>query len=214
VRTLVKNPRRLLTALSAVVLAVGVSACGNKVNHPHSEPDVDGSASSGYYVDAGKPAITYQVQISRELNPYDTEDKTYLRGVSAADLSLAPSQEWFAVFLKAWNQSKVPATTAKTFTITDTQGNVYHPIPLNTAENDLAWTPTLLRPNQSQPLADSPSFYDATQGSLLLFKIYNDTSNLSAYSNRPLLLNIYATGQTLSRPACSSGASACISLDL
>lgn len=194
-RTVVKNPRRLLTALSALVLAVGVSACGNKVAHPHSEPDVDGSASSGFYVDAGSPAVTYQVQISRELNPYDTEDKTYLQGVSAANLSLSPSQEWFAVFLKAWNQSNVPITTTSKFTISDTQGNVYYPIPLNTAENDLAWTPTRLRPNQSQPLADSPGWYDSTQGNLLLFKINNDMSNESAYSNRPLLLNIYAAGQ-------------------
>jgi hypothetical protein len=186
---LVKNPRRLLTALCAIVLAVGVSACGNKVAHPHAEVFVDGSASSGFYIDAGK--ITYQVQISRELNPYNTEDKTYIQGLPAADLSLSPSQVWFAVFLRGMNQSNGKATTTGRFTITDTQGNTYHPLPLNSAENDLAWTPTLLRPQQTQPRADSPAFYDATQGAELLFKM-----NDSAYSNRPLLLNIYAQGQT------------------
>jgi hypothetical protein len=185
---LVTNPRRLLSALSAVALAVGVSACGHKTAHPHSEPFVDGSASSGFYIDAGK--ITYQVEISRELNPYNTEDKTYIQGVPPADLSVSPSQEWFAIFLWAKNQSSSPAYTSGRFTITDTQGNTYYPIPLNSAENDLAWTPMLLRPEQSQPLADSPAFYSPTQGAEVLFKI-----NDSVYSNRPLLLNIYAQGQ-------------------
>jgi hypothetical protein len=191
----VKNPRRLLSVLSAVVLAVGVSACGHKTAHPRSEPEVDGSASSGFYIDAGNPTATYQVQNTRELNQYDTEDKAYLAGVATADLNLAPSQEWFAVFVKAWNQSKVPVTTAGRFTISDTQGKVYYPVPVDPAVNPLAWTPTKLRPGQSQPLADSPAYYDATQGALLLFKINNDLSAQSAYSNRPLLLNIYAEGQ-------------------
>lgn len=182
------DPRRLLVALSALVLAIGVSACGHKTAHPTSEPDVDGSSSSGFYVDAGP--ITYQVQISRELNPYDIEDRTYIRGVSASEATVSPAQEWFAVFLWAKNQSKRAATTAGRFTITDTQGNTYYPVALNSAENDLAWAPTLLRPQQTQPLADSPASTDLTQGAELLFKI-----NDSAYSNRPLLLNIYAQGQ-------------------
>lgn len=187
-RTLLPHPRRLIVALSALVLAIGVSACGIKTSHPHTEPDVNGSSSSGFYVDAGP--ITYQVQISRELNQYSDEDKTYIRGVPPADLAVAPSQLWFAVFVWAKNQSKHSATTTGRFTISDTQGNVYYPIPLNTAENDLAWTPTLLRPQQTQPMADSPASTDLTQGAELLFKI-----NDSAYSNRPLLLNIYAQGQ-------------------
>ena len=182
------DPRRLLVALSVLVLAIGVSACGNKVGHPHSEPNVDGSASSGFYVDAGP--ITYQVQLSRVLNPYDVEDKAYIRGVPQADLALSPAQLWFGVFVWAKNQSQRAAMTSGRFTITDTAGAVYYPIPLNTAENALAWSPTLLRPQQTQPLADSPASTDLTQGAELLFKI-----NDSAYSNRPLLLNIYAQGQ-------------------
>ena len=208
-RTLVKNPRRLLTALSTVVLAIAVSACGHKTGDPHQEWDVNGSASSGFYVDAGNPAVTYQVQISRELNPYNTEDKTYLQGVPAADLTLSPAQLWFAVFIKAWNQSKRAALTSGRFTITDTQGNTYYPVPLNAAENDLAWAPLKLRPNQSQPLADSPAVYSATQGAELLFKI-----NDSAFGNRPLLLNIYAADQSSHPSACAASAAACVSLDL
>ena len=185
------NARRPLAALSAVVLAVGVAACGNKTKHPTTEPYVDGSASSGFYVDAGNPAVTYQVQISRALNPYSTEDKAYIRGVASTDATLSPSQEWLLVSLWAKNQSHAAVTTASTFTVSDTDGNVYHPVALNAAENPIAWTPQLLRPQQTEPMADTPASTDATQGAELLFKI-----NDNAYSNRPLLLNIYAKGQT------------------
>jgi hypothetical protein len=177
--------RRSAPVLGAVVLALSLSACGHKVAHPRVG-QIDGTASSGFYVDAGK--ITYQVQISRELNPYDNEDKTYLDGV--ADQSLTPSQEWLGVFLWAKNQSKVNATTSDDITITDTLGNVYHPTVINTAENQLAWTAQLLRPQQTEPMEDTPASYDLTQGAELLFKV-----NDSIYANRPLTLNIYAQGQ-------------------
>jgi hypothetical protein len=181
--------RRLTSLAGAVVLAVGVSACGHKVNHPLAgEPD--GSAASGFYVDSGR--ITYQVEVSRELNPYATEDKAYLAGI--CDASLTPSQEWFAVFLWATNQSKVAVTTSDNITISDSQRNVYRPVPFSCGANPIAWTPTHLRPQQSVPLADSPAYYDLAQGAELLFKV-----NDSVYGNRPLVLNIYGAGQ--GRPA-------------
>lgn len=179
--------RRLLASLSAIAIAVSLSACaiGNKPAHP-TEGQEDGTASSGFYVDAGK--ITYQVQISRELNPYDNEDKAYLAGV--CDASLAPSEEWFAVFLWAKNQSKVAATTTDDITITDTQGNTYYPTAFSCGSNPIEWTAQQLRPQQTEPLEDTPASYDLAQGALVLFKV-NDT----VYANRPLTLNIYAQGQ-------------------
>lgn len=186
-------PRRIPHLLAAGALALAISGCavGNKVSHPHSGSE-DGTASSGFYVDAGNPAITYQVQISRVLNPYDTEDKSYLMGVSSSDLSLTASQDWFAVFIRAFNQSSRPVTTTPTndFTISDTQGNVYHPVAINTGVSNLAYQPMLLRPNQTEPFADAAANYDPTQGVELLFKLNN-----SIYDNRPLTLNIDAPGQ-------------------
>lgn len=177
--------------MSALAVALSGCAIGNKTAHPRSGSE-DGTASSGFYVDAGRPAITYQVQISRVLNPYDTEDATYLRGVNSSLLSLTPSQDWFAVFVRAFNQSSVPVTTTPVsdFTISDTQGNIYHPVALNIGENDIAYQPIRLRPNQTEPFADAPGSYDPTQGVELLFKLNN-----SIYDNRPLTLNIYASGQ-------------------
>jgi hypothetical protein len=170
-----------LTALgSALALALGLSACGNKESHPIR------ADSEGVYVDAG--AVSYQVQISRQLNPYNVEDRSYLAGVSAAQPK--PDQEWFGVFLWAKNESHANQTTASRFDIIDTQGTRYYPVAINTQVNPFAWTPQTLKPLGIQPAPDSAASFGPTQGAVLLFKL-----NTSVYSNRPLTLEIYAAGQ-------------------
>lgn len=174
-----------MLTVCVLAAALALSACGHKQAHP-TFASAEGTASSGFYVDAGK--ITYQVQISRELNPYSTEDKSYLAGVTSPPPS--PSEEWFAVFLWAKNQTKAVATTTNSFTITDTQGTTYYPVQINTTMNELAWTPQELRPGATEPAPDSLASTSPTQGEELLFKLSD-----SAFSNRPLLLNIFAQGQ-------------------
>ena len=43
-----------------------------------------------FYLDVGD--LKYQVQVSRQLNPSDTEDKAYLAGLTAQQAKLAPTQ--------------------------------------------------------------------------------------------------------------------------
>ncbi len=71
----------------------------------------------------------YEVQLSRELNPYDTEDSAYLEGLTPAQRRLAPGQEWFGVFMQVYNNGEKPQLTASALSmrITDTQGSVYLP---------------------------------------------------------------------------------------
>lgn len=163
-----------------VPLALGLAACGHKQSHPTS---ADGE---GVYVDAGP--ITYQVQVSRQLNPFAAADYWYLVGKSTTPPT--PDQMWFAIFLWAKNQTEVPAKTSDQFDIVDTQGTVYRPIVLNPAQNPYAWVPRTLQPNQTEPAPDTVAFNGPTQGSELLFKLNN-----TVYSNRPLTLQIYAAGQ-------------------
>ena len=66
--------RRLWILVCALALAVGLGACGQ-------EADPSTADNEGVYIDAGP--ITYQVQISRELNPYKVEDRQYLAGLPA-----------------------------------------------------------------------------------------------------------------------------------
>ncbi len=172
------NGRRPLILLCALVLAVGVSACGSSPGH------VADANNNGAYVNAGH--VTYQLQVSRELNQYLTEDSQYVRGLQlGVPTALAPDQMWYGVFLWAKNQTNVPRTTTDNFEIVDTQGDTYYPVRLNTALNPFAWTSQTLRPGEIQPSLETIAGQGPTQGGLLLFKV-----NTSAFSNRPLILFI------------------------
>ena len=171
--------RRLFLVVGALLVVLGTTACG-RIAHPTS------ADTEGVYVDAGP--LTYQVQISRELNPFNIEDKEYLSGVSAPRPT--PDQEWFAVFLWAKNETQSDHVTTNSFDIKDTIGNRYYPIPINAAVNPYAWTATALKPLGIYPQPDSTAYFGPTQGGELLFKL-----NSSVYSNRPLTLEIYAAGQ-------------------
>jgi hypothetical protein len=179
--TIARSSARLACALA---LAVGVGACaiGHKVSHPTT------ADSEQIYVDAGK--VTYQVQITRALNPWSTEDRQYLFGVPSSEINLQPDQLWFGVFLWAKDQTHQAVETTDKFTIVDSAGDVYHPIPLNPVTNPYAWNSEMLEPGDTEPVPDTTAALGPTQGGLILFKL-----NDSVYSNRPLTLNISAAGQ-------------------
>ncbi len=186
--------RRVWIAACALTLGLGVAACGHKEAHP----SVANANNNGGYVDAGP--VTYQLQISRILNPYSTEDSQYVKGLPAATASLTATQSWYGVFLWAKNQTSKPQTTTDKFVVVDSQGTRYSPVKLDPSVNPFAWAAQTLAPQQIQPRPDSIASSGPTQGQLLLFKIDN-----SAYDNRPLTLEILgASNQKL----------ATISLDL
>jgi hypothetical protein len=172
--------RRLALVVAATTLALAIAACG-QIAHPTT------ADTEGVYVDAGP--LAYQVQISRQLNQYSAEDRSYLAGVSAPQ----PDAQhlWFAVFMWAKNQTHADQTTATNFDIIDTQGNKYYPIAVNPQVNPFAWTQQTLRPLGTEPAPDTPASWGPTQGGLLLFKLPT-----SIFSNRPLTLEIYAPGES------------------
>ena len=161
---------------SVAVLGVGLAACG-KANNPET------AENDGVYVTAGP--ITYQLQVSRQLNPYATEDSQYLKGLPKADMSLASSQLWYGVFLWAKNQTQQTVPTRNTFDIVDTQGNHYYPVPVNHSLNGYSWTTRSLNPGAVEPAPDTQASFGPTQGGLLLFKLSD-----AVYDNRPLTLEI------------------------
>ena len=167
---------RISTVVCGLVLAIGLGGCG-KTNHPPT------GENNGVYVNAGP--VTYQLQISRELNQYATEDRQYITGLPAAQGALVHGQEWYGVFLWAKNQTNKPQVTSGNFDIVDTQGKHYYPLAVNPALNPYAWTARALQPNGTEPGADTTASFGPTQGSLLLFKLDN-----SIYDNRPLTLEI------------------------
>jgi hypothetical protein len=174
------SARRLWIIACALGLAVGLAACGQTSN-PTSV------LNNGVYVDAG--AVTYQLQISRELNPFAVEDRQYLRGLPAGTTAATANQLWYGVFLWAKNQSQHPQTTANNFAIVDSNGDHFFPIKLDPAINDYTWTQQTLEPGGVVPAPNTTASFGPTQGALLLFKLPT-----AVYSNRPLTLQIHAPG--------------------
>ena len=176
--------RRSLILASLLPLAVVLSACGARGGQSTV------ADTGAFYVRAG--ALTYQVQVSRALNPYTVKDKGYLAGLPAGTTAPQPTQLWFGVFVWAQNFTHHAHVTLSpaSFDIVDTQGNTYYPIQLNPGVNPYAWTSMTLQPNDTEPVPNSTAAFGPTGGGELLFKISN-----SAYSNRPLTLQIHAPGQ-------------------
>ena len=178
--------RRLQTAASALILAVSVAACGQEAH-----PKVADANNNGGYVDAGP--VTYQLEISRILNQYSTEDAQYVKGLPAGTTTPTASQEWYGVFLWAKNQTSHNQLTTDNFLVVDANGTHYSPIKLDPNVNPYSWTSRMLKPLATEPGPDTTAYSGPTQGGLLLFKI-----NTSAYSNRPLTLEILgSSNQTL-----------------
>ena len=176
--------RRRLGALAcAVGLSLGLAACGTS-NHPAT------SENNGVYITAGP--ITYQLQISRLLNEYSTEDSQYVAGLPAGtSKALGPTELWYGVFMWAKNQTNTTHVTSDRFDIMDTEGNKYYPLRLNRALNPYAWTTETLHPGATQPALDTTASFGPTGGGLLLFKLPT-----TVYDNRPLTLQILSpTGQ-------------------
>ena len=84
----------------------------------HAEETTTFGDTEGVYVDVGP--ITYQVQISRQLNPSDVEDRDYLQGLHGR--RGAADEVWFGVWMRVQNRSEHGAGNDD-FEITDTHGN-------------------------------------------------------------------------------------------
>jgi hypothetical protein len=161
--------------VSALALLVGMSGCKHR-------GAVTAADTEGLYLAAGP--LTYQVQLSRELNPAAVEDRAYITGLPPGTPPPKPDEEWFGVWLRVRNESRQPARTSNAFKIIDTQDNTYLPIRLTPA-NPYAYQPEVLAPRALEPPADSAAQNGPVQGSLLLFKL-----KTAAYQNRPVELQI------------------------
>lgn len=165
--------RRLVLPILAVA-AVGLSACGGKKGVEKF------AESEGVYATIG--SVQYQVQISRQLNPADVEDRDYLTGVEDSEKELEPDEVWFGIFIRAKNLTKIPLNAADEFVLEDTVGEEYERVK---AENPFDYEPQILGPGDVLPSTNEAASYSPTQGLMLLFKVTNSTLD-----NRPLEMKI------------------------
>jgi len=175
-----RSPRAALAALGLV--AVLLAGCGSSHSRVSTGTYAGESGANAPYLDVGP--LIYEVQISRQLNPWNTADATYLQGVPPAQGKLLPGQEWFAVSLQVYNETTKPLLASSAIALSDTQGNIYRPIPLGPT-NLFAYRGGIVRSKDMLPIPGTPARVFGSQGQLLLFKIAT-----ISLDNRPLEIHI------------------------
>jgi hypothetical protein len=167
--------RKLVLVVFAAVLLAG---CGDK------ESIVTEAETEGVYVDVA--GLTYQVQLSRFLNPGDVEDRQYLMGLPEGISPNLPGDEiWFGVWMRVKNYSEESMTPTNDFRIVDTEEDEFRPVLLDVKSNPFVYEPHVLHPSQVLPTPDSAAASGPIQGSLILFRLTSDS-----LQNRPLVLHI------------------------
>ncbi|PZR69223.1 MAG: hypothetical protein DLM63_01720 [Solirubrobacterales bacterium] len=177
--------RPLASTLAAAALALSISACGLTGGFGNEGPEHGTLDSiSGPYINFPHD-LTYQVQISRFLNPSDLEDQAYIKGLPPGTPPLAPGEQWFALFIRVANETKQPHMSASSFRMIDTTGVVYRGTLLNPAANDFAYVPQTLGPKAVIPASSSTAAQGDIQGAEILFR-----TGRQFFFNRPVALEI------------------------
>ncbi len=166
---------RLAACLLALAAPLGLVACGD------DEQGIDEPAREGLAIELG--GVDYTVFITRELNPKITPDNAYVTDEAP------PGESLYGIFLRACNVSDDQREVASDFTVTDNQGNKFEPEPLPD-DNQFAYIPRALDPEECIPEAGSVAQLGPTAGSMLLFQF-----PLENTENRPLELEIEQNGE-------------------
>jgi hypothetical protein len=122
--------------------------------------------------------LSYNVSISRFLNPADLEDRAYLVGQPP----LPDDKQWFGVFMEIENDGDAQ-TISDDFAIRDTEDNEFRPVP---SRSLFALELGAEIPHDGQlPEPETTAANGVIEGSMILFLIDNDATD-----NRPLVLYV------------------------
>jgi hypothetical protein len=165
--------------LAALLASGALGACGK---HQSTGP-IRTAETEGIYLDVSD--LKYQVQVSRQFNPADVQDKAFLAGIPEAERELKPDEVWFGVLIRVQNETGEALQPAEDIEIEDTQDEIFKPLELG-PENQFAYrSEDPIPARETLPVLDSPGYDSPSRGALLLFKL-----TLTALNNRPLELKI------------------------
>jgi hypothetical protein len=164
--------RRIATtaalALAALAVAASLSACG-------AEEETE--AAEGEPIEIA--GLSYNVQITRFLNPDDTEDAEYLVGQPPAE----PGFSYLGVFMVIENESAEVRPSATNYTVVDTLLNEFE---IAESESPYALEVGADVPAEGQlPIPNTTPATGPNHGSLVIFPVADEVSD-----NRPLRLEI------------------------
>jgi len=165
----------LALLLTALVAAVALAACG---------PEPGGTeANEGEPILLGD--VSYNVGITRFLNPDDEEDSAYLAGLPRPE----SGTYYLGVFIVLANESDEPSASADRYTVIDTLDTEYQPV---SSENPYALEVGAEVPGDGQlPVLDTAAQTAPNQSALLIFKVDDDVGE-----NRPLELEVESADGT------------------
>ena len=166
------HSRRITTFACVLGLCVPavLGACGDE------EPGVDEPAREGLALEL--EGVEYNVFITRQLNPEVAPDGAYVNEEAP------PGETLYGVFIQVCNRSGEEHVTAENFEVHDNQENRFEPEELP-EENQFAYIPRTLAPDECIPEAGSVAQLGPSAGSMLLFQLPLDVTE-----NRPLELEI------------------------
>jgi hypothetical protein len=174
--------RKLPLVLPTLAAVLALSACGQSHTRVTTGTYAGENGANAPYLYVG--SLTYEVQLSRQLNPFNAEDAAYLQGVPVADRKLEPGQEWFAVFMQVYNSTPRVYKASNDIVISDTENNTYTPFELG-GINLFAYRAGPVPPNSRLPVPGTIADDAPAQGQLLLYKI-----QIASLDNRPLEIKI------------------------
>ena len=127
--------------------------------------------------------LLYNVQISRFLNPRDQEDEAYMAGRPPP----ANDKLYLGVFMLIENESDTPQHVPDDFTVVDTEGTEFSPIPSNSLfALELGGA---VAGNEQLPEPETTAANGPIEGAMLLYLI-----DEAATEDRPLVLEIPSPG--------------------
>jgi hypothetical protein len=146
-----------------------------------------GDDESKLSVEEGEPLelgdLTYNISITRFLNPGDVEDKAYLSGQP----ELANDKLYLAVFMQIENESDESQPLPEEFRVIDTEGTEYRPLE---SESLFALSLDGAVPADGElPEPNTPAETGPIEGAMLLFLVDD-----LATENRPLELEVPSSG--------------------
>ena len=129
--------------------------------------------------------LSYNVQLTRFLNPEDNEDAEYLVGQPPEQ----PGETYLGVFLVIENESEEEAASASSYEVVDTQDQTFEPVE---TESPYALEIGATVPAEDElPLPDTTTQTGPIQGAMLLFLVSDAVTE-----NRPLELEIGGGSET------------------
>jgi hypothetical protein len=171
-----RGARTFLTAVLALAaLALFAAGCGEEeTNH----------VVEGEPLELGD--LHVNVQLTRFLNPDDTEDSQYLEGLDEPPAG----ENYLAVFMEIANEGDetLRLPTAEQIEIEDTTGETFHPV-----ESDTVFALPLgteVPPDETVPADDTAAAEGPVQGAIVLFLLTQE-----AEENRPLEMHLEANGE-------------------